>query len=251
MIVSATAALERARGAMPRWFGTLPKAPVVVRPPPAYREGQRAGEGDPPAEDGSRPGVYLLSTYDPVHKSRADAEPLTFHETIPGHHLQGTIALERGAAIPAIARYFWSPGFGEGWGEYAEQLADEMGIYSSDTTRLGALADLTLSAALLVVDTGINAFGWTRDDGIQYLEAHTRVSETRAAVPVDRYPVWPAQGLSYALGRLEIRRLRSLAEQAFGSRFDIKAFHDRLLQDGAVPLPMLREQIERWLGAPR
>ena len=115
MIASATSALERAKGALPRWFGTLPRAPVVVRPYPAYRERQSVGEWDPPAEDGSRPGVYLLSTYDPVHKSRADLEPLTFHETIPGHHLQGTIALERGAAIPAIARHFWSPGFGEGW----------------------------------------------------------------------------------------------------------------------------------------
>src|SRR5881296_2352660 len=249
MIAAATAALERARGAMPGWFGTLPRAPVVVRPYPAYRERQSVGEWDPPAEDGTRPGVYLLSTYDPAHKSRADLEPLTFHETIPGHHLQGAIALERGAAIPAIARYFWSPGFGEGWAEYAEQLADEMGLYSSDTARLGAIADITLSAALLVVDTGINAFGWTRDDGIQFLEAHTRVPEARAAVPVDRYPVWPGQGLSYALGRLEIRRLRALAEQAFGAKFDIKAFHDHVLQDGAVPLPMLREQIERWLAA--
>ncbi len=251
MLAFAEAALERAQLAMPRWFGVLPRAAVVIRSYPAFRERESVGEWDPPAEDNSRPGIFYFSTYDPKHKPRADVEPLTFHETIPGHHLQGTIALERGAAIPAIARYFWSPGFGEGWGEYAEQLADEMGIYSSDTTRLGALADLTLSAALLVVDTGINAFGWTRDDGIQYLEAHTRVSEARAAVPVDRYPVWPAQGLSYALGRLEIRRLRSLAEQAFGSKFDVKAFHDRLLQDGAIPLPMLREQIERWLGAPR
>src|SRR3989475_6792919 len=140
-------------------------------------------------------------------------------------------------SIPAIARYFWSPGFGEGWAEYAEQLADEMGVYSSDTARLGALADLTLSAALLVVDTGINAFGWTRDDGIQFLEAHTRVLQIRAEVPVDRYPVWPAQGLSYALGRLEIRRLRALAEQTLGAKFDIKTFHDRVLGDGAVPLP--------------
>src|SRR5439155_862111 len=121
-------------------------------------------------------------------------------------------------AMLAIARYFWSPGFGEGWAEYAEQLADEMGVYSSDTARLGALADLTLSAALLVVDTGINAFGWTRDDGIQFLEAHTRVPQIRAEVPVDRYPVWPAQGLSYALGRLEIRRLRALAEQTLGAK---------------------------------
>src|SRR2546427_272558 len=251
MLVVAQTALERAQAAMPRWFGILPRAGIVIRPYPEFREQESVAEWVPPAEDGSRPGTYLLSTYDPKHKARADLEPLTFHETIPGHHLQGTIALERGAAIPAIARYFWSPGFGEGWAEYAEQLADEMGLYSSDTTRLGALADLTLSAALLVVDTGINAFGWTRDDGIQFLEAHTRVPETRAAVPVDRYPVWPAQGLSYALGRLEIRRLRSLAEQAFGSKFDIKAFHDRLLQDGAIPLPMLREQIEGWLGAPR
>jgi len=251
MLTFAEAALERAQLAMPRWFGVLPRAGVVIRSYAAFRERESVGEWDPPAEDGSRPGIFYVSTYDPKHKPRADVEPLTFHETIPGHHLQGTIALERGAAIPAIARYFWSPGFGEGWGEYAEQLADEMGIYSSDTTRLGALANLTLSAALLVVDTGINAFGWTRDDGIQYLEAHTRVAEARAAVPVDRYPVWPAQGLSYALGRLEIRRLRSLAEQSFGSKFDIKAFHDRLLEDGAIPLPMLREQIERWLSAPR
>jgi len=209
------------------------------------------GEWNPPAEDGSRPGIYFLSTYDPGHKARADLEALTFHETIPGHHLQGSIALERGQAIPAIARYFWSPGFGEGWAEYAEQLADEMGLYSSDTARLGALADITLSAALLVVDTGINAFGWTREQGIAYIRDHTRVPRLRAAVPVDRYPIWPAQGLSYALGRLEIRRLRAAATRALGSRFDVRAFHDRVLADGAVPLPLLRKNIERWIAAAR
>src|SRR5207247_78962 len=126
----------------------LPRAPVGGRAYAAYRERQSVGEWDPPAEHGTRPGVYLLSTYDPAHKSRADLEPLTFHETIPGHHLQGAIALERGAALPAIARYFWSPGFGEGWAEYAAQLADEMGLYSSDTARPGDSADSTLSAAL-------------------------------------------------------------------------------------------------------
>src|SRR5437764_262597 len=181
----------------------------------------------------------------------ATVEALTFHETIPGHHLQGSIALERGQAIPAIARYFWSPGFGEGWAEYAEQLADEMGLYSSDTARLGALADITLSAALLVVDTGINAFGWTREQGIAYIRDHTRVPRLRAAVPVDRYPIWPAQGLSYALGRLELRRLRAAATRALGSRFDVRAFHDRVLADGAVPLPLLRKNIERWIAAAR
>src|SRR5712671_1722315 len=134
MLTRAREALARARGAIPRWFSRLPRAPVVVEPYPAFRERQSVGEWNPPAEDGSRPRIYYLSTYDPRHKSRADLEPLSFHETIPGHHLQGTIALERGDTIPAIARYFWSPGMGEGWAEYAEQLADEMGLYSSDTT---------------------------------------------------------------------------------------------------------------------
>ena len=251
MLARARDALERARSAIPRWFGRLPRAPVVVEPYPAFRERQSVGEWNPPAEDGSRPGIYYLSTYDPLHKSRADLEPLSFHETVPGHHLQGTIALERGDTIPAIARYFWSPGFGEGWAEYSEQLADEMGLYSSDTARLGALADITLSATLLVVDTGIHAFGWTRAQSIAYIREHTRVPLLRAEVGVDRYPVWPAQGLSYGLGRLEIRRLRALAEQQLGASFDIKTFHDRVLEHGAVPLPVLRASIERWIAAAR
>ena len=251
MLGRARETLERARRAIPRWFGRLPRAPVVVEPYPAFRERQSVGEWNPPAEDGSRPGIYYLSTYDPRHKSRADLEALSFHETIPGHHLQGTIALERGDTIPAIARYFWSPGMGEGWAEYAEQLADEMGLYSSDTARFAMLADITLSATLLVVDTGIHEFGWTREQSIDYIREHTHVPLLRAEVGVDRYPVWPAQGLSYGLGRLEIRRLRAFAVQRLGARFDIRAFHDHVLENGAVPLPLLRLAIYRWLDASR
>lgn len=251
MLAKAREALARARGAMPRWFGRLPRAPVVVEPYPAFRERHSVGEWNPPAEDGSRPGIYYLSTYDPRHKSRADLEPLSFHETIPGHHLQGTIALERGDTIPAIARYFWSPGMGEGWAEYAEQLADEMGLYSSDTARFGMLADITLSATLLVVDTGIHAFGWGRAQSIDYIREHTHVPLLRAEVGVDRYPVRPAQGLSYGLGRLEIRRLRALAEQRLRAKFDIRAFHDRVLENGAVPLPLLRASVYRWIDESR
>jgi len=251
MLGRARETLERARRAIPRWFGRLPRAPVVVEPYPAFRERQSVGEWNPPAEDGSRPGIYYLSTYDPRHKSRADLEALSFHETIPGHHLQGTIALERGDTIPAIARYFWSPGMGEGWAEYAEQLADEMGLYSSDTARFAMLADITLSATLLVVDTGIHEFGWTREQSIDYIREHTHVPLLRAEVGVDRYPVWPAQGLSYGLGRLEIRRLRAFAVQRLGARFDIRAFHDHVLENGAVPLPLLRAAIERWINASR
>ena len=251
MLTQARRALERARAATGRWFGRSPRAAVIVEPYSAFDERQSVGEWNPPAEDGSRPGIYFLSTYDPTHKSRADLEALSFHETIPGHHQQGALALERGDSIPAIARYFWSPGFGEGWAEYAEQLADEMGLYSSDTARFGAIADITLSATLLVVDTGINALGWTREQAIDYIRDHTRVPRLRAEVGVDRYPMRPAQGLSYGLGRLEIRRLRALAEQALGPRFDIKAFHDRVLANGAVPLPVLRAEIERWIAASR
>ncbi len=251
MLAKARGALERARAASARWFGRSPRAAVIVEPYSAFDERQSVGEWNPPAEDGSRPGIYFLSTYDPTHKSRADLEALSFHETIPGHHQQGALALERGDSIPAIAKYFWSPGFGEGWAEYAEQLADEMGLYSSDTTRFGAVADITLSATLLVVDTGINAFGWTREQSIDYIREHTRVPRLRAEVGVDRYPMRPAQGLSYGLGRLEIRRLRGLAEQALGAKFDIRAFHDRVVANGAVPLPVLRAEIERWLAAQR
>jgi uncharacterized protein (DUF885 family) len=251
MLAQARGALERARAASGRWFGRSPRAAVIVEPYSAFDERQSVGEWNPPAEDGSRPGIYFLSTYDPTHKSRADLEALSFHETIPGHHQQGALALERGDSIPAIARYFWSPGFGEGWAEYAEQLADEMGLYSSDTARFGAIADITLSATLLVVDTGINAFGWTREQAIDYIREHTRVPRLRAEVGVDRYPMSPAQGLSYGLGRLEIRRLRALAEQTLGSTFDIKAFHDRVLANGAVPLPVLRAEVERWIAASR
>ena len=251
MLDYARAAFDRARAAMPKWFGRLPRAPLVVEPYPALRERHSVGEWNPPAEDGSRPGIYYLSTYDPLRKSRADLEPLTFHETIPGHHLQGTIALERGDSIPAIGRYFWSAGMGEGWAEYAEQLADEMGLYSSDTARFGLLADLTLSASLLVVDTGIHWLGWTRTQAIDYIREHTHVPLLRAEVSVDRYPVLPAQGVSYAMGRLEIVRLRALARQRLRDRFDIRAFHDRILENGAVPIPMLRVAIQRWIASVR
>ena len=251
MLQTARAALQRAQAAMPNWFGRLPRAPVVVEPYPAFRERQSVGEWNPPAEDGSRPGIYYLSTYDPRRKSRADLEPLSFHETIPGHHLQGTIALERGDSIPAIGRYFWSPGMGEGWAEYAEQLADEMGLYSSGVEQFGMLADLTLSATLLVVDTGIHAFGWTRVQAIDYIREQTHVPLVRAEVAVDRYPVWPAQGLSYGLGRLEIQRLRVFAQDKLRDKFDIRVFHDRVLENGAVPLPVLRAAIERWVAESR
>ncbi|HJS42279.1 MAG TPA: DUF885 domain-containing protein [Gemmatimonadales bacterium] len=251
MLDHARETIDRARVAMPKWFGRLPRAPVVVEPYPAFRERRSVGEWTPPAEDGSRPGIYYVSTYDPLRKSRADLEPLTFHETIPGHHLQGTIALERGDSIPAIVRYFWSAGMAEGWAEYAEQLADEMGLYSSDTARFALLADLTLSASLLVVDTGIHWRGWTRTQAIDYIREHTHVPLLRAEVSVDRYPVWPAQGVSYSVGRLEIVRLRTLAQQRLRDRFDIRAFHDRVLEDGAVPLPMLRVAVQRWVAAVR
>jgi uncharacterized protein (DUF885 family) len=167
------AALDRAKAAMPTWFGILPRAHVVIRRYPAFRERSAAGEYHPPAEDGSRPGVYYILTYDPTKRSRSGSQSVTFHETIPGHHLQIAIALERKTAAHPIARYLRNAGYTEGWALYAERLADEMGLYSSDLDRMGMLSDQRWRAARLVVDPGIHALGWTREQAIDYMRPNT------------------------------------------------------------------------------
>jgi len=246
IVERAEAAVARARAAVPEWFGIVPRAEVVVRPYPPFQE-QSAPGGfyNPPAEDGSRPGIYLINTYQPETQPIAGLESTAFHETYPGHHLQGAIALERPDLHP-LSRYFYLSGFGEGWGLYSERLADEMGLYSSDVDRMGMLSAEAHRAARLVVDTGLHALGWTRRQAIDYLLANTALSEPLATAEIDRYIAVPGQATSYMLGALEIRRLRRLAEARFGADFDIRSFHDRVLEDGPVPLSMLAEKIERW-----
>ena len=239
------AALARARAAIPNWFGMLPKADVNIEPYPKFREKNAPNEYNPPAEDGSRGGLFYISAYQAEKKSRAPQESTTFHETIPGHHMQMSIALERKEIHP-IGRYIYNSGYVEGWALYAERLADEMKLYSSDLDRMGMLSSQAFRAARLVIDSGIHTMGWTRQQAIDYMLAHTAESPGDIASEVDRYIIYPGQATAYMLGELEIRKARDAAQQTMGQKFDIKAFHDRVLEDGGVPLTFLSAKIKDW-----
>ena len=215
------AALARAKAAAPAWFGLLPKADVTIEPYPEYREKNGSGEYNPPAEDGSRPGLFYISAYQAEKKSRAVAESTAFHETIPGHHLQSAIALERQDAHP-IGRYLFNSGYAEGWGLYAERLADEMKLYSSDLDRLGMLSSQAFRAARLVVDSGIHTMRWNRQQAIDYMLAHCAEEADDLASEVDRYIIFPGQATSYMLGMLEILRAREEAERRLGQAFVVE-----------------------------
>lgn len=248
LLAVARDAVARAKAAAPQWFGIVPSADVVVQPVPAFAEASAPGAFyTNPAEDGSRPGIYSLNLRGAETTPRAGVEATAFHEAFPGHHLQGAIALERTSLHP-VSRYIYLSGFGEGWALYTERLADEMGLYSGDVDKMGLLSNEALRAARLVVDAGMHGLGWSRDQAIAYMLANTAESRESVTSEVDRYIAVPAQATSYMLGNLEIRRLRAQAEQAMGDRFDIKAFHDRVLEDGSVPLSMLRAKIERWIA---
>ncbi|HEU5171171.1 MAG TPA: DUF885 domain-containing protein [Gemmatimonadales bacterium] len=249
IIDSSEAAVARATAAAPKWFGLLPRAQVVIEEYPEFR--QRAGavpSYQSAAEDGSRPGIFYINTWDPEKQSRARIESTAFHEAVPGHHFQVTIAQERAGSHP-IARYVYNSGYAEGWALYAETVAGEMDLFSSDLGRLGLLASQALRAVRLVLDAGIHAKGWTRAQAAEFMAAHTVVSPGILQGEIDRYISVPGQASSYMLGNLEIRALRTAAEQALGDRFDVREFHDRVLEDGALPLPVLRQKIERWMAA--
>ncbi len=248
LIDYSTAALARARAEAPNWFGLLPKSDVRIEPYPAYRERNAPNEYNAPAEDGSRSALFYISAYQAEKRSRAGIESTAFHETIPGHHLQNAIAIERKEIHP-IGRYLGSSGYAEGWALYSEGLADEMKLFSSDVDRIGMLSSQAFRAVRLVVDTGMHVFGWQRQQAIDYMLAHTTETADDAAAEIDRYIIWPGQATAYMLGMLEIQRLRADARQKLGPRFDIKAFHDRVLEDGAVPLGYLTEKIQAWIAA--
>jgi uncharacterized protein (DUF885 family) len=239
-------AVDRARAALPRWFGRIPDAEVIVRPFPAFQERTGGGLYTAAAADGSYAATYELGTHAPEKLSRAGMEATAFHETWPGHHLQIALAAEAESLHP-IVRYMFSSGFVEGWALYTERLSEEMGLYSSDLDRLGLLSNEAMRAARLVVDPGLHVLGWSRSDAIRYLMEHTTESEEAATYEVDRYISGPGQAVSYLLGRLEISRLRQLAEERLGKRFDISDFHDRLLEDGSITLSVLQQKIERWV----
>ena len=245
LIARSQAALSRAKNRMHDWFGLLPKSDVVIQRYPKFREKNGPNEYNPPAEDGSRPAVFLINAYEAEKKSRVEAESTAFHETIPGHHLQIAIALERKDIHP-IGRYLGNSGYAEGWALYAERLADDMKLFSTDLDRLGMLSSQALRASRLVVDSGIHTLGWTRRQAIDFMLAHTAEDQADVASEVDRYIIYPGQATAYMLGKLEITKAREEAQQTMGQKFDIKHFHDRVLEDGAVPVSFLHEKIRAW-----
>jgi uncharacterized protein (DUF885 family) len=246
LIKYAESAVERAKQAVPKFFMRLPKAPVIVEPYPAFLEKTApGGQAMPPTADG-KPGKYMINAYRATEQSKAGLESTAFHEAYPGHHLQVATALERTGLHP-IQRYFFLSGFGEGWALYTERLSDEMGLFTSDVDRLGLLSNEALRAARLVVDSGMHMLGWSRQKAIDYVLAHTTETPAHAAAEIDRYIAVPAQATAYMIGNLEIRKLRTEAEKALGAKFDLRAFHDLLLEDGALPLSALRTKVERWI----
>jgi uncharacterized protein (DUF885 family) len=245
-VVSASvAAFAKAKAEMGDWFGRLPESDCFVQ---ETKSGPVAFYF-PPAEDGSREGTFFMNTADPSSWSTFEIEATAFHEGIPGHHLQIAIAQEIGDVIPAFQRHAFISAYGEGWGLYTERLADEMGIYGSDLDRIGMLQADSMRACRLVVDTGMHALGWSRQDGIDYVAANSPISMHTIVEEIDRYLTMPGQAVSYMIGRLEIQRMRADAEARMGERFDIKGFHDAVLGSGLVTLPTLDRIVREWSEA--
>ena len=235
------AALAKAKAAMGDWFGRLPKADCLVQETPS---GPQAFYF-PPATDGSRPGAFFVNTSDPSAWKRYEMEALAYHEGIPGHHLQLAISGEL-EDIPEFRKHASVTAYAEGWGLYTERLADEMGLYAGPLDRIGMLSADSLRAGRLVVDTGIHAKGWTRQQAIDFFAANSPQNLAGIAEEVDRYIGLPGQALAYMIGRLEIVRMRKEAEEAMGDRFDIKGFHDTVLCSGLVPLGTLDRMVDEW-----
>lgn len=249
VFATAERALARAREAIPAWFGLLPVADCEVVAMAAHEEAHSTiAYYRQPAVDGSRPGQFYINTSEPQTRPRYEAEALAYHEAIPGHHLQLAIGQEL-THLPEFRRHTGPTSFYEGWGLYTERLSDEMGLYTSDLDRIGVLSFDGWRAGRLVVDTGMHAHGWTRQQAIDFMLAHSALAPNNVANEIDRYIVWPGQALAYKIGQREILRLRTEAQAALGPRFDIRGFHDAVLGDGAVGLATLSEIVAEWVAA--
>ena len=248
MLQLAVDTIERAYKPLEEWFTVFPKSPCKVLPVPAESE-QHAPPAYyyPPLPDGSRDGTYFLNTYKAETKSIFEAESVAFHEAIPGHHLDRTIAIEL-QDVPDFQRYIASTAFVEGWGLYSEQLANEMGLYSNDVQQLGRLGNDAWRACRLVLDTGMHGMGWSRDKAIEFFKANSPIEEINSEIETDRYIAWPGQACSYKMGQLKIEELRRKAEKELGDKFDIRYFHDEVLCDGGITLPVLENKIDTFIA---
>ncbi|HET7349639.1 MAG TPA: DUF885 domain-containing protein [Marmoricola sp.] len=242
LIEASEVALQRAWDAMPEWFEVLPKARCAVQ---STTTGAKAFYF-PPASDGSRGGTFFVNVDDPQSWGTFELESMAFHEGIPGHHLQLAIAGEL-EGVPDFRKHIHNSAYAEGWGLYTERLSDEMGLYSGPVDRMGMYAADSMRACRLVVDTGLHALGWSREQAVQYMVENSPLAEGMVRPEVDRYIVSPGQATSYMVGRVEIQRMRAEAEQRQGGRFEVKKFHSAVLDSGALPLDVLDDVVRRRL----
>jgi len=229
-------------------FSLLPKSPLEIRPyDPSTEKFEAGGSYQPGSADGERPGVFYFNAYDLPSRLTPGNVTLYLHEGAPGHHFQISLAQEN-EALPAFMRYGGTTSFVEGWALYAETLGNEMGFYKNPWNRYGTLQDEQLRAMRLVVDTGIHAKGWSRDQAIDFMMNNSGMTRTEVIAEVDRYIAIPGQAVAYKIGALKIQELRKRAETKLGTRFDIKAFHEQVLNTGGLPLKVLEEKIDRWIA---
>ncbi|MDH3646559.1 MAG: DUF885 domain-containing protein [Gammaproteobacteria bacterium] len=233
--------------ATPKLFSNIPEAEFEVRAVEPFREKSAPGASySMPAPDGSRPGIFYVNTYNLSARPKYVAEALYLHEAVPGHHYQ--IALTQGLDLPMFRRFGGYTAYIEGWGLYAESLGPELGMYTDPYQRFGALDAEMVRAIRLVVDTGMHAKGWTREQALEFMMSNSSTSETRAIAEIERYIAIPGQALAYKIGQLKISELRARAAEKLGAAFDVREFHTQVLQDGALPLGVLEAKIDRWIA---
>ncbi|WP_292969813.1 DUF885 domain-containing protein [Novosphingobium sp.] len=234
---------------VPTYFNHVPRTRLLIQPYPEYREKYEAGgsynQGSP---DGSRPGVFFYNAYDLPSRFLTGVATLYLHEGAPGHHFQISLAQED-TSLPDFQRFGGNNAYVEGWALYAETLGYDMGLFKDPMQHWGTLDDEMLRAMRLVVDTGLHAKGWTREQAIDFMLGNSGMGKSDATAEVERYIVWPGQALGYKIGALTIQRLKQKARDALGTRFDIRAFHDQILGSGALPMPVLEAKIDRWIAA--
>ncbi len=242
---------KRMDGMLPRLFRTLPRMPYGIEKVPDYIAPRTTtAYYEPPAGDGTKAGIYYVNTYNLRARPLYELEALTLHEAVPGHHLQIALQMEL-RHLPPFRRFLGFGAFIEGWALYAERLGLEVGFYTDPYRNFGRLTYEMWRACRLVVDTGIHAFGWSRERAMQFMADHTALTRHNIETEVDRYISWPGQALGYKMGELKIRELRQLAERTLGDDFDIREFHDVVLSHGAVPLDVLEENVRIWLSKRR
>ncbi len=240
---------KRIDAKLPKFFKTLPRKPYGVAPvpdaiAPKYTGGRYVGT----SKNSTEPGYYWVNTYDLKSRTLYTIPALTAHEGVPGHHLQGSLNNELGDSIPRFRRNLYLSAFGEGWGLYSEFLADDMGIYTTKYEQFGKLTYEMWRACRLVVDTGIHAMGWTREEAVEYMSKNTALSLHEINTEVDRYISWPGQALSYKIGEIKIRELRKKAKDQLGNKFNIRDFHEVVLSQGTVTLSILEERINKYIN---